>query len=470
MERGKDNGRAPARARRGDGANRRAGREPSAGRGLSARAVARMALSDVVRAGSYASAALDRHLNNCELSTEDKRLAANLFFTAVENRLLLEARLAQFWQERPEPVVEDILHIAAAQILFLDRVPDHAAVDEAVKDARAAGRAGLCGLVNAVLRSLIRARDAGTLEKIDDPAILYSMAPNLSRRLIEAYGEEEAVRIMADRPRPTQTIRFNALRTDAAAFEKYLVEHDVIWERGVVPGAYRCPAAGNLARLDGFAHGYFSIQGESSMLAALACEARPGMNVLDACAAPGGKSCLLAETMGDVGRVYAWDVHPHRVELIRAAGRRLRLDCLRPAVRDARAPYEDFELLMDAVLVDAPCSGLGVIADKMDIRYRLKDEQIDALAPLQAQILDNCAAFVKVGGLLVYSTCTILPEENQRQIAAFLQRHPQFEMVEDCAYLPQSLRKRAQGGMVQLLRHRDGIEGFFIARMRRKGV
>ena len=298
----------------------------------------------------------------------------------------------------------------------------------------------------------------------------YSVAPELAKRLIAAYGEEEAVAIMADRPRPSQTIRFNAMKTDAAGFENYLKTHDVIFERGIVPGAYRCPAAGNLARLDGFRNGYFSIQGESSMLAALAVEPKPGMNVLDACAAPGGKSALIAETMSDVGRVYAWDVHEHRVELIRAAKQRLKLDSLRPAVRDARKPCADFDLYMDAVLVDAPCSGLGVIADKPDIKYRFTDAQLETLLPLQAEILENCARFVKVGGLLVYSTCTILPEENEQQVRAFLERHPEFVPETGADYLPEPLRCRCENGMAQLLSHRDHVEGFFIARMRRKGV
>ena len=448
----------------------RNGRPPKHEAHLNAREVARRALTDVVRAGSYVSAALDRHLNTTQLSAEDKRLAASLFFTAVENRLLLEARLSLFWTERPEPVVEDILHIAAAQLLLMDKIPDHAAVDEAVKQTRASGRDGLAALVNGILRSLIRARDAGELPEITDPAVLYSFAPNLARRLMEAYGAQEAEKIMADRPRPSQTIRFNAMKTSAEDFEKYLKAHDVIFERGVVPGAYRCPAAGNLARLDGFRNGYFSIQGESSMLAALAVEPKPGMNVLDACAAPGGKSSLIAEKMADVGRVYAWDVHEHRVELIRAAKQRLKLDCLRPAVRDARQPYADFDLYMDAVLVDAPCSGLGVIADKPDIKYRLTDEPIESLLPLQRELLENCARFVKVGGLLVYSTCTILPEENEKQVRAFLERHPEFALEPDAGYLPEPLRERCVDGMAQFLSYRDGVEGFFIARMRRKGV
>jgi 16S rRNA (cytosine967-C5)-methyltransferase len=212
----------------------------------------------------------------------------------------------------------------------------------------------------------------------------------------------------------------------------------------------------------------FSIQGEGSMLAALAVEAKPGMNVLDACAAPGGKSALLCEMMSGTGRVYAWDVHEHRVELIRAAGRRLKLYNLRPVVRDARTPYEPFEAFLDAVLVDAPCSGLGVMADKPDLRLRFSETDEKDLLKLQREILTNCAKLVKVGGLLVYSTCTILPEENEDQVLDFLAHNPQFALEQSASYLPESFRPRAKDGMIQLFQHRDGVEGFFIARMRRK--
>lgn len=204
------------------------------------------------------------------------------------------------------------------------------------------------------------------------------------------------------------------------------------------------------------------------MLAACAVEAKPGMQVLDACAAPGGKSCLIAEMMRGAGRVYAWDLHEHRVEMIRAAAKRLELDNVRPQVRDAGKKLENMLLAMDAVLVDAPCSGLGVMGDKPDIKYRLSEETIDALVPVQRQILDACAAYVRPGGLLVYSTCTILPEENEEQVKAFLARHPEFEPETDAGFLPEAMRAHFRDGMIQILPCRDGAEGFFIARMRRK--
>ena len=174
--------------------------------------------------------------------------------------------------------------------------------------------------------------------------------------------------------------------------------------------------------------------------------------------------------MRGAGRVFAWDVHEHRVQLIRAAARRLGLDNVRAAVYDAGNPMESMRLSMDAVLVDAPCSGLGVIGDKPDIKYRVNEQALRALPALQRGILDACAQTVGVGGRLVYATCTILPEENEDQVRGFLARHPEFAPDPGDRWLPEALRPRFHEGMIQLLPHRDGLEGFFIARLIRRRV
>ncbi len=443
-----------------------------------ARDAALCALTNVIQNGAYASIALDRQLSERNLSPEDRRLATSIFYLAAENRLRIEYALNKFLNTQPEPTVWDILHIAAAQILFMDRIPDRAAVDEAVKQVRAAGREGLTGMVNGVLRNLVRAKEAGeTLlpERDEDPiryiSIVHSLSEHIVRRLVEAYGLEEAESIAAFRPTErVQTLRPNRMLTTPEEFGAYLTANGVKWEKGVVEDAFLCSGGGDLTALEGYRKGMFSIQGESSMLAALAVEAKPGMAVLDACAAPGGKSAVIAEAMNGAGRVYAWDVHEHRVELLRAMSSRLRLYNLRPSVHDARRALESLELTLDAVLVDAPCSGLGVIADKPDIKYRLTEANLNELVPLQKDILAACATHVKVGGLLVYSTCTILPEENEKQVRAFLAEHPEFEPDTDASYLPEKYRPLVKDGMLQLLQHRDGLEGFFIARMRRKRV
>ena len=442
-----------------------------------AREAALRALQDVVRGDAYAAQALNRQLDNSELKDDDRRLAASLFYFAVENRLYIERALRPFIESKPEPVIVDILHIAAAQLLFMDKIPDHAAVDEAVKQTRAVKREGYSGMVNGVLRNLIRARDAGKSPLPDreaDPldwfSVKYSIAKEAAEKLIEAYGMETAEAIMVWSPnRRELTVRPNRARMDGAAFEAWLDARELKWRRGLAEDAYIVENAGNLASSEGYRKGLFSIQGESAMLAALAVQPRRGMQLLDACAAPGGKTCLLAERMGGSGRVYAWDVHPHRVELIRAAAKRLGLDNVRPSEHDARKPLESFDLMMDAVLVDAPCSGLGVIAEKPDIKYRQSAESLAALPPLQRDILNSCARAVKIGGLLVYATCTLLPEENEAQVRAFLERHPEFAPDDDLSWLPEALRPYWSDGMIQILPSRDGLEGFFIARMRRKG-
>ena len=442
----------------------------------SARDVALKALKNVFRDNAYASQALDRELSAARLSDEDRRLAASMFYFTLENRLRIQSLISTKVQSRPDPEIMDILTLAAAQILFMDKIPDHAAVDEAVKQTRKARRESMTALVNAVLRGLIRDRDAGALtlpDREDEPekyiSEKYSVSLELVARLVKAYGVDLTEQIVAWTPdRHSETIRPNTMRLNREEFELWLNDHGFEWEKATVKGAYRIRNAGRIAAHEGYRKGLFSIQGESSMLAAQAVQAKAGMQVLDACAAPGGKSCLLAETMKGAGRVFAWDLHEHRVDLIRAAASRLGLENIRTQIRDAAKKNENFIDMMDAVLVDAPCSGLGVMGDKPDIKYRLTGDTIDALVPIQRGILEACAQYVRPGGLLVYSTCTILPEENQKQIAAFLANHPEFAPDADETWLPEGLRSGYQNGMLQLLPCRDGLDGFFIARLRRK--
>ena len=472
--RGGQRGQRPSGHRPGENRPRRAAPKPN--QGPSARDAALKALDDVVRNDAYAAQALSRQLEAARLKEEDRRLAASIFYFAVENRLYIETVLGRFLTGKPEPMVNDILHIAAAQILFMDRVPDHAAVDEAVKQVRAAHREGLSGLVNGVLRNLIRARDAGELTLPDPEAdfegylsVKYSLAPAAAKRLAAAYGREAEAIVAQSGERRAQSVRLNRGRTDDARFAAWLDGQKLKWRRDEELDAYFIEDAGDLSKSEGYRKGWFSIQGLSAIEAGRAVNAKPGMQILDTCAAPGGKTCLMAEAMGGSGRVYAWDVHEHRVALIRAAAQRLGLDNVRASVYDARVPREDMRLSMDAVLVDAPCSGLGVIAEKPDIKYRVSEAMLDNLPPLQLQILEAAAQAVKVGGLLVYATCTVLPEENGGVVAAFLKKHPEFAPDMDESWLPGAHRPHFRDGMIQLL-PAMGCEGFFIARLRRKGV
>ena len=454
------------------------GAPKAAYKGPDARRVALNALQDVNRMDAYASLALDKRLREARLSVDDRRLATSIFYAAVENKLNIEYVLSAFISVKPDPVIEDILHIACAQILFMDKIPPHATVDEAVKQARALGKDEATGFVNGVLRNLLRSKEGEGIKYPDENedrvkylSVRYSVPEVILHRLINAYGIETAEAIVSFKPSErTETIRPNLMKRDCQQFEEYLNTRGWTWKKGVVPGAYLISHAGNLAGDPDFYEGEFSIQGESSMLSAVAVNAKPGMTVIDVCAAPGGKSALMCEMMKGTGRVHAWDVHQHRVELIKAMGKRLKLDNLRAAVRDASVTKEEFHLSADAVLIDAPCSGVGVMTDKPDLKYRVTDESIESLIETQKKILKASSLYVKRGGVLVYSTCSILPEENEKQVEAFLFDHPEFKLDTDASWVPDALKDRFMGGMLSLLPNRDGVEGFFIARMRRVNI
>ena len=449
--------------------------KPVASREDVARMLALMALQDVFREDAYASLALNRRLRESAASPDDKKLATFIFYAAVENRLLITYILNQFIERTPDPVVEDVLHIAIAQLMFMDRIPEHAAVDEAVKMTRRLGRDEQAGFVNGVLRSLLRKKEAGEIrmpDAIEQPvrrmSIKYSVPEPLVKRLADCYGEEFAEAMLAYKPdERLESVRPNWMKMNAEEFKAFAEKKGWDVRKGNVPGVLLVHGAGDLAGDPDYRQGKYSIQGAASMLAAEAVGAKPGMQILDACAAPGGKSCLMAERMMGSGRVQAWDVHAHRVELIKAAAGRLNLDNVRPAVRDATVFKSDMEFMMDAVLVDAPCSGLGVMINKPDVKYRYKDEQIEELVQLQRKILHACARYVKVGGTLVYSTCTVLPEENAMQVEHFLKTHGDFVIDDDPSFLPEELRGYWHDGMIQLQAHRDGSEGFFIAKLKR---
>ena len=442
-----------------------------------ARKVALNALTEVVRGGAYGTLALSKHLTRAvHLSPEDRRLAASIFHAALENRLKLSYILSQFVSNMPEGIVEDILHIAAAQILLMDKIPDHAAVDEAVKQVKTSGALRMDGMVNGTLRNLIRAREAGTIAFPDKAlfpirhlSVAHSLPEAMVQRIVEDYGLEEGEKLIAYRPEGySVTVRPNLLTDSDEGFEAYAKTREWRIQKGIVPHAYKVAGMTDLSVDSDFHEGKFSVISQPSMLAAMALRPKRGQTILDACAAPGGKSALLCELMGGSGRVHAWELHEHRAELIRAQKARLKLDNLRVAVRDARMHRDDLDNSFDGVLIDAPCSGLGVMLEKADIKYRMTPEDIDSLVKLQAEILDACAGYVGVGGTLVYSTCTITKAENQMQVEAFLARHPEFELDEDVSDYPEQIARRAVNGTVQLLPHIDGMEGFFIARMRRK--
>lgn len=438
------------------------------------RKVALEIFQDVIRKDAYAALSLDDRLSRANLTQLDKRFCASIVYRTLENLIRIDYALSFFLKdpEALDSTVRDILRISACQLLFHDRIPDNAVVDEAVKLTRSLGMEGLTGLTNAVLRGMVRGKDEIKWPRPEEGArylsIMFSVPQWLAEKLLDAYGPEMAREICAYRTQSHfTTIRPNMMKYTDDQFMELLQKK--VWEveAGAVPHAIRVRMASEIARDTDYLSGNFSIQGESSMLAAQAMDVKRGMQVLDCCAAPGGKTAYLAEQMQGTGRVYAWDMHEHRVTLIRAMMKRLNIENVRPVVRDASVLKEDLVSSMDAVLLDAPCSGLGVMDNKPDIKQRATAEGVAELAQVQEMLLDTCCQYVKRGGTFVYSTCSMLPEENSDQVKKFLEKHPEFEIAPLPASFDEKFKAQYTAYGLQLLPHRDGVEGFFIARMRR---
>lgn len=457
------------------GAPKRPGNRPAVPTdGMPARRLALEIIRQVTENGAYASLCLDEKLRGCGLSPEDRRLVSRLVYDTLEHVMYLDHALDQV-MARPDTDIKlrNILRLGACQILLEDRIPESAATNTSVNLCKELGMEGLAGVCNGVLRNLIRQKDELTwpdeeAEPIRALSIRYSVPAWLVERLMADWGHDTAVGLMQGHHEASYTtLRPNLTKLDDDAFEALLKKKVWQYEKGQVPHAWRVRGIMDIALDIDFARGNYAIEGESSMMACMALEPRRGMTVLDCCAAPGGKTCYLAEMMGGTGRVQAWDVHAHRADLVAAQARRLQLENVRPMMRDALKMRDDLRETMDAVLLDAPCSGTGDMADKPDVKLRVTEESVRELAETQKSLLDTVCAYVKRGGVMVYSTCSVLKDENEHQIAAFLERHPEFTLEKMPESIPEKFRAQ-EGTGLQLMPHRDGVGGFYIARLRRK--
>ena len=441
--------------------------------GLAARRTALKVIRQVTENGAYASLALDAALRNCGLSGPDRRLVSRLVYDTLDHLIWLDWALAQVMAKPDTDIkLKNILRLGACQILLEDRIPESAATNLCVQLCAEQGMAGLKGVCNGILRNLIRKKNELKLPDAESEpeqaaALKYSIPEWLYRIIRGDYGDETD-RILAFRnPEDGWTLRPNLTKIDDAAFEQLLAKK--IWkkEKTDLPHAWKITGAMDIARDADYLSGNFSIQSGGSMIACLAMDVKRGQQILDCCAAPGGKTCYIAEIMGGTGRVQAWDIHEHRVALIEAQAKRLGLENIRPMVRDAAKPREDLQGTMDAVLLDAPCSGLGFLAQKPDLKLRVTEDSIRELISVQEKLLDTVCGYVRPGGILVYSTCSILKDENERQAERFLQRHPEFVETDLPDSIPEKYRARRARGL-QLLEYRDGLEGFYLIRMRKK--
>ncbi len=438
---------------------------------MSARDTALRVLSAGRTASAWADASLKAQLQRDGLSGAEAALATRMVYGVLQNQALLDFYLGAYCTQKVghlQPPLADILRLGAYQILFLDKVPDRAAVNESVELAKRNKRGQAAGLVNAVLRKVSLNKDTlPSIPRRDEAQYLsvrYSHPKWLVKRLLTLLGREEAEAfLVADNGIVPLTVQVNTLKTTAEDLAAELTAAGVTaaphpW----VPDCLELSGSGDLTALEAFQTGKFFVQDPAAKLVSLISAPKKGQRVIDVCAAPGGKSFGAAIAMEDRGEVLACDLHENKLSRIEAGAARLGLKSIWDFAADGTVFRPEWAESADVVLVDAPCSGLGIIRKKPDIRYKSPDD-LFTLTVAQSTILENAARYVKPGGTLIYSTCTILPEENGQVVDGFLSGHPEFSR--ETFTLPAPMGE--QPGELTLWPHRHGTDGFYICRLRR---
>lgn len=439
-----------------------------------ARSTALKALLKMEKDAGYSNIVLDHALEDAGLSSRDRALAAAIFYGVLEKRLTLDYYISKCLTDpgrKPDSAAMEALRCGAYQILFMDRVPDPAAVNETVQAVKAVGRPKLAGFVNGVLRGLLRRK--GEIELPGGSgtyalSIRYSVPESLIRLWIDGYGRDATLQLL-DRlaGRPELFIRVNKTRCSVERLKLLLQEKNI--ELKPLERPDHAAVLANCGAPDGleeFKQGLFHVQDLSAQWICDILGARPGETVCDCCAAPGGKTFTIAQEVGADGRVYALDLYEKRVGLIKSGAKRLGLSNIDARVNDALKGLNGIPLV-DKILCDVPCSGFGVIKRKPEIRYK-DSASLRGLPELQYGILREASRRVKPGGLLVYSTCTLNPAENSAVAERFLQENNGFEPMTIEAGICRAIQEPDH--MLTMMPFAGGSDGFFAAAFRRKRI
>jgi len=427
---------------------------------------------------AYADILLDHVLKNAEIIDRDRALLTELVYGTLRWRGKIDARLQLYLRRSltdTDPLIRNLLRVTVYQLLFLDKIPDYAAVHEAVQFAKAHGGEKAAGFVNAVLRSLLREKDRIPEPQCTDDwqanrANEHSYPQWLVKRWLDYFGREETEALMrASNEIAPLVLRVNSSKTSREALLALLLKSGVSavasrWSPVGVWVKSRHP----VDQLPGFQEGLFQVQGEASQLASYLLSPQKGERILDACAAPGGKATHIAELMSDTGEVIALDKSEKGIEKIRENATRLGLASLCTAKSDVtdqlptkfRSPY-------DRILVDAPCSGLGTLRSHPEIKWHRDESNIERLSHLQRNIINQVINYLRPGGVLVYSTCTLSIDENESLVEDFLEHHSEFVLDNAANYLPEKARALVRGRYFMALPQRHNTDGFFGARLRK---
>lgn len=433
---------------------------------MTARRLAFNVLKTAFKGVTYSNIAIDNALKKNTLSDAESGLMTAIVMGVTERQLTLDHIIDKL-SARPHKIDADtriLLQMGIYQVMYLDRIPDYAAVNETVDLAPQRSK----GFVNAIMREFLRRKEKGTVAELfptEDSSpisylsLFYSFPEDVCSEFLKIYGLERTKKIFEifNRP-PKLTLRINTLKISRDDYVKLLDEKGI--EYSLSDRLANAVLLENVSFtvLPGFDEGYFFVQDEASQICVEALDARADMLMIDACSCPGSKSFGSAIKMENRGRILSFDLHESKLKLIDKSANRLGIDIITSAVRDGRELDESLINKADRVLCDVPCSGLGVIAKKPEIRYKSMSE-FSRLPEIQSAILENCSRYLKRGGVLVYSTCTVLPEENSKNVAKFLEKHSEFSPVD---FVVGGIESK--NGMLSLSPDEHGTDGFFVAK------
>ncbi len=429
---------------------------------------------------AYTDLLLDHAFKYAALGDRDRALLTEITYGTLRWRGKIDACLSRQLR-RPladvDPFLRNLLRLTLYQLLFLDKIPPYAAVNEAVELAKARGGIGKGQFVNGVLRNFLRSNGKALQSQVADGSLSamtvnYSHPEWLVRRWVEQFGRKNAAALMrANNEKPPLAVRVNLLRTSREALLERLNQSGICAESAPrSPQGVVITSGGALERILAFQQGLIQAQSEASQLIAFLLAPQPGERILDACAAPGSKVTQIAEMIGDRGEIVAADVSAKGIEKIRDNFTRLGLRSIRTLRADVTCDLpRPYRLLYDRILVDAPCSGFGTLRSHPEIKWQRGETDISRLSRLQSTILSRVASLLKPGGIIVYSTCTLTREENEEVVQNFLLGNHQFELRNAATYLPPPAKSMVQENYFLALPHRDNTDGFFAACMRKAG-
>jgi len=433
---------------------------------------------------AYSNIAINNYLSNTALRNIDKEFITGLVYGTIKWKLTIDWIIERFSSipvKKISPWIFNILRLGIYQLLYTDRIPASAACNESVKLALKYGHRASANFVNGVLRNIDRNRSRieypfKDSEKPDEKAkylsLRYSYPEWLVKNWLQLYGDKFTVDLLeSGNENPDFTIKVNTLKISVQEFEKIMEERGIKYYRGkYIDSAFIIENPAVLTGSGILDKGYCHVQDESSMLAVEILDPQPGELVMDVCAAPGGKSAYMAEKMGNKGLIISRDIYQHKIKLITTLAQKLGINIIKAELHNATLTDQEHLKKADRVLVDAPCTGLGIIRRKPDIKWARTPEEKEEITRLQLNILKASAEYVKPGGVLVYSTCTIGPEENMDVVRNFLDSNSGFYMegFDEKRISENILKDTAREGYIELFPNIDKTDGFFVARMRRR--